>query len=134
MCNSITCLSQSTVGIRGGGTGPAGPFLAGPLFSDQVINIHKLCFTRYSLLETDGRYADSTVSSGHSQAWSSALCYNTKEHNENEIWAEFDLSFGVCIQRATDLQQRCSFYFGLYACLAMLEKCPKMHQNRSQSV
>ena len=27
---------------RGGGTGPAGPVLAGPLFSDQVINIHKL--------------------------------------------------------------------------------------------
>ena len=27
---------------RGGGTGPAGPVLAGPLFSDQVINMHKL--------------------------------------------------------------------------------------------
>ena len=31
---------------RGGGTGPAGPVLAGPLFSDQVINIHKLNLTR----------------------------------------------------------------------------------------
>ena len=34
---------------RGGGTGPAGPVLAmaGPLFSDQVINIHKLSLTRW---------------------------------------------------------------------------------------
>ena len=25
--------------VRGGGTGPAGPVLAGPLFGNQVINI-----------------------------------------------------------------------------------------------
>ena len=29
------------VQYRGGGTGPASPVLAGPLFNDRVINIHK---------------------------------------------------------------------------------------------
>ena len=34
----------------------------------------------------------------------------------------------------TDLQQRCSFYLSLYACLAMLKKRPNMHQNRCLSM
>ena len=37
----------SNLNCMGGGTGPAGPVLAEPLLSNQVINIHKLCFTRY---------------------------------------------------------------------------------------
>ena len=51
--------------VRGGGTGPASPVLAGPLFSDQVINIHKLSLRTAA---AQPKQAAATVSSGHSQA------------------------------------------------------------------
>ena len=57
--------------LRGGGTGPAGPVLAGPLFSDQVINIHKF----YAVVRSKRTAAAQplTVSSGRCRAWSSGL-------------------------------------------------------------
>ena len=57
--------------LRAGGTGsavPAGPALAGPLFSDQVINIHNS-----SRVWTAAAQSTAQSQSGRSQAWSSAL-------------------------------------------------------------
>ena len=97
---------QVEILIRAGGTSLAGPVLAGPLFSEQVINIHNL--KSYAVVWAYGFVRTFA-----------GLHWCTRERQSRLGRSSIDRS-----ARAYRARSDC-------ACLAMLEIRPEMHQNRS---